>query len=229
VATEKYLAGEQSTSPEEREKLFNEALAIYLASSKDHPSGMLLNNIGGVYFYLGEYGTAISYFRRAALLMPRNTVIQKNLRTAVVRADVALLQQERPLADALGFRWCSPLERAAFALGAIAITFIFFTLDLWLPSFGFLWLWRVAATLTLALLFAYVWYALFIPQQAVVIQAVPLRASSETVFTEAALTTVRPGEVVEVLGTDASHHWVRVRTALATTGYLPGQDLCFVQ
>lgn len=227
LGNEKYLAGERATSPEERQQLFNEALAIYLASAENHPSGMLLNNIGSIYFYLGDFGTAIGYYRRAAVLMPREALIQKNLRVALSCADVTQLQQERPLVDALGIRWCSPLERGSVALGAIAITLVFFSLNLWLPSFGFSWLWRAAACLTAALLVSLTWYALFVPPQAVVVKAAPLRASSEMAFTETAVTTVRPGEVVEVLGTDASHHWVRVKTASQTTGYLPGQDLCF--
>ena len=229
VAAEKYLAAEKAASPEERERLLNEALAIYLVYAKSHPSGMLLNNIGNVYFYLGDYGMAICYYQRAELLMPRDPRIQKNLHIAISQADVVNFQQERPIADALGFRWCSPLERALCAIGAIAVTLIFFSLNLWLPSFGFVWLWRMSAVLTLAFLSALVWYALVVPVQAVVLKAAPLRASSETVFTEPTLTTVRPGEVVDVVGTDESHHWVRVRTQAQTTGFLPGQDVCFIE
>jgi tetratricopeptide (TPR) repeat protein len=227
--TEKYLEGEKAGTPEERQKLFNEALSIYLAYAKDHPSGMLLNNIGNVYFYLGDLGTAICYYRRATVLMPRDSIIQKNLRVALAQADVTHLQQPRPLFDALALRWCSPFERAALSIGLIASTFIFFTLNLWLPSLGFLWLWRASAILTLALLWALVWYALFVSPQAVVIKAAPLRASSDTSFSGPSVTTVIPGEVVEVLDTDASHHWARVKTASQTTGYLPGQDLCFIE
>jgi hypothetical protein len=139
------------------------------------------------------------------------------------------LQQERPLVDALGVRWCSPLERSCLSLGAVVLTLVFFSLNLWLPSFGFLWLWRTAAILTIAFLVSQAWYELIVSPQAVVVKAAPLRASSEIVFTEPAVTTVRPGEVVEVQGTDESRHWVRVKTASHTTGYLPGQDLCFIE
>jgi tetratricopeptide (TPR) repeat protein len=229
AATEKYLAGERAASTEERQELFNEALSIYLVYAKGHPSGMLLNNIGNIYFYLGDFGMAISYYRRAAMLMPRDSIIQKNLCIALSRADVTSLQQERPLSDALGLRWCSPLERSSFAIGSIAITLVFFSLNLWLPSFGFLWLWRTSAILTLAFLTALVWYALIVSPQAVVVKAAPLRASSEASFTQPAVTTVRPGEVVEVIGTDESHQWVRVKTASQATGFLPGQDLCFIE
>ena len=228
MASEKYIAAERSTTPEEREQLFNESLTIYLSYAKEHPSGMLLNNIGNIYFYLGDFGLAISYYRRAAVLMPRDSVIQKNLHLVLDRAGVASLQQERPLSDALGFRWCSPLERVALGMGAIAMTLVFFSLNLWLRSFGFSWLWRISAIVTVAFLGACAWYDLVVPQQAVVVKAAPLRASSDAPFTEPAVTTVRPGETVEVLGTDASRHWIRVRTASKATGYLPGQDLCFV-
>ncbi len=229
LGNEKYLAAERATTPEERQQLFNEALAIYLSYSKENPSGMLLNNIGSVYFYLGDFGTAIGYFRRAEVQMPRDAVILKNLHVALLRADVINLQQERPLVDALGGRWCSPLERSGLSLGAIAITLVFFSLNLWLPSFGFLWLWRIIAMLTIALLMSQAWYGLVVSPQAVVVSAAPLRASSENVFSEPSVTTVRPGEVVEVQGTDESRHWVRVKTASHTTGYLPGQDLCFIE
>ncbi len=228
MGQEAYAAAEQAKTTEERQRLLNDALAIYLAHAKDHPSGMLLTNIGNIYFSLGDFGMAICYYRRAAMLMPRNPLIQKNLQAAISRADVAHLQQERPFADAVGLRWCSPLERTAFAIGAIAVTLVVFSLNLWLPGFGFSWLWRIAASITALLLSALVWYALFIPPQAVIIKATPLRASSETAFTEPSLTTMRPGEVVEVLGGDAQLQWVRVKTAAQTTGYLPGHDLCFL-
>jgi hypothetical protein len=221
-ATEKYLAAE-------RDHLFNDALVVYLSYARNNPSGMLLNNIGNIYFYLGDFGMAISYYRRAIVLMPREAIIQKNLTTALSRADTASLQQERPLADALGLRWCSPLERTAFAIGAIAITLVFFSLNLWLPSGGFCWLWRVFALLTGSLLGALIWHALLIPQQAVVVKAAPLRASSEMVSAESLETTALPGEVVEVLEADAGHHWIRVKMASQATGYLPGEDLCFIE
>ena len=103
-ATDAYLAALHTTVPEERQQLLNQALSIYLSSSPDHPSGKLLNNIGNIYFTLGNYGMAICYYRRAAAQMPRDGAIQKNLKAAVSRAGVASLQQDRPLYDAIGLR-----------------------------------------------------------------------------------------------------------------------------
>lgn len=227
TAQEHYMAGVRATTPEGRAQHFNDALAIYLPYLKRDPSGMVLNNVGNIYFSLGDFGTAVCYYRRAATLMPRDDRVRNNLRLALSRAEI--VQQERPLADVLGLRWCSPLERTGLIIGAIAVTLVFFSLNLWLPGFGFFWLWRVSAALTGAVLAALMWYVLFIPPQAVVVRAAPLRASSETAFTEPSVTTVRPGEVVDVLGTAEQREWVRVRTASQVTGYLPGQNLCFIE
>jgi hypothetical protein len=226
--TEAYLAAQRTTVPEERQQLLNQALSIYLSSIPDHPSGKLLNNIGNIYFTQGNYGMAVCYYRRAAVQMPRDGAIQKNLKAAAARAGVSSLQQDRPLYDAIGLRWCSPLERDSLLLGGIVVSLVFFSLNLWLPAFGFQCLCRVCAFFTCSAVIALIWYALIVPPLAVIVKAAPVRPSSNETISEPAVTTVRPGEVVAVLGTEANHHLVKVKTASEATGYVLSQDLCFI-
>ena len=228
VAVQEQDAASSAPSQQEKQRLLNSALTIYLGYAKENPSGMLLNNIGSIYFSLGEYGTAVAYYHQAHALRPRDTIIQQNLRTAVSQAGVEHLQQERPLTDIFGLRWCSATERSALALGVIAFTFIFFSLNLWLPLAGFRLIWRTAAICTLLLLCSLVWYDLFVPQQAVVLRATPLRPSLEASATEPGLPTIRDGEVVEVLESEASSHDTRVQTAAEAIGYIPREDIYFV-
>lgn len=228
LAVQEQDAASSTTSQQEKQHLLNSALTIYLGYAKENPSGMLLSNIGSIYFSLGEYGAAIAYYHQAHALRPRDRMIQQNLRAAVSQAGVEHLQQERPITDFLGLRWCSAAERSALALGAIAFTFIFFSLNLWLPLAGFRLIWRGAAICTLLLLCSLVWFNLFVSQQAVVLHATPLRPSLEAPATEPGLPTIRAGEVVEVLESDASSHSTRVQTAAEAIGYIPREDVYFV-
>ena len=227
-AVEKQIAATSATTPEERQRLLNEALAVYLSYAKENPSGYLLSNIGDVYSSLGNVGLAIGYYRRAAMQLPRNVTIQSNLQAAVAQANVTFIQQERPLAEFVGLRWCSPLERASIAIGAIAFSFLLFSFNLWLPFVGFRIPWRVSATLTTLLLLFLLSYSLFVPQQAVVIKASPLEPTSAKTPQEA-ITTVRPGEVVDIVDVEANRGMVHVRTSSHIYGYLPIQTVFFTE
>ena len=227
VAVQEQNAASSAFTPQEKQYLLNAALATYLEHAADSPSGMLLSNIGSVYFSLGELGTAIAYYHQAHALLPRNALIQQNLHTAIEQAGVAHLQQPKPITNLLGLQWCSPAERSALVVGAIAVTLVFFSLNLWFPSVSFLIAWRTAAICTALLLSSLIWYTLFVPQQAVVLHAAPLRPSPEAASTELGLPTVRAGEVVQVLAPGPHNDVLQVQTALETVGYIPRNDLCF--
>jgi hypothetical protein len=227
VAVQEQNAASSALSQKERQHLLNSALATYLEYAKDSPSGMLLNNIGSVYFSLGEFGTAIAYYRQALALLPRDVSIQQNLQIAATQAGVEHLQQDRAMTDLFGLRWCSPAERSIFIMGAIAFSFVFLSLHLWFPFVGFLWIGRIAATGTALLLSSLIWYTLFVPQQAIIVHATPLRTSLEAAPGEPSLPAIRAGEVVEVLESDALSDTTRVQTASEAIGYIPRGDICF--
>lgn len=224
-AMSNYTKAEQSEKADERKELFNKALATFL--SIDNPSGQLLCNIGNIYFYLGDDGTSIAYYRMAERLIPNDPSLEKNLHIALETAEVSRLQIERPLEDFLGFRWISVFERRLLALGAIGITLVLFSFNVWFPRLGFCWPWRLFGGAT-ALFLLLLWlYAFFVPARAVVIHASSLRVSSGFSSKET-VTTVRPGEMVEVLASASDKDWVRVRTSFGVTGYLPGKIVCFI-
>ena len=133
-AMDAYSRAEQSTVRTEKEELYNKALTIFLGHAKVEPSGKLLYNIGTTYMQLGDYGSAIAFFRRAEVLMPRDTALELNLERAISLADVRGYQIEYPVTGAIFFRWCSPFERELLFLGGVALSFILFSLNLWLPS-----------------------------------------------------------------------------------------------
>ena len=228
VAVQEQHAAISAPTPQEKQRFLNSALAIYLEYAQDNPSGMLLSNIGSVYFSLGEFGTAIAYYRQAQSLLPRSTAIQQNLQLAVTQALVEPFQQRRPMTDLIGLQWCSPAERSAIAAGAIAFSVVVFSLDLWFPLVGFLFVWRTAALCTTLLLSSLAWHTLFVPQQATVMRATILRPSPEASSAEPGLPTIRAGEVVEVLESDLLSCTTRVQTASESIGYLSRGDICFV-
>ena len=228
VAVQEQNAASSALTAQEKQHLLNSALETYLEYAQDHPSGTLLSNIGSVYFSLGEFGTAIAYYQQAHTLLPRNDLIQQNLQTAITQAGVDHLQQKRPVTDLLGLRWCSPSERSALAMCVIAFSFIFFSLNLWLPSVGFRPIWRFCATCTALLFASLLWYMLFVPQQAIILHAAPLRPSLETSPTEPGLPSIRAGEVVEVLESSSFLDTTRVQTASEVIGYIPRNDILFL-
>jgi hypothetical protein len=226
VAVQDQNTASSALTPREKQYLLNSALATYLEHAQDNPSGMLLSNIGSIYFSMGDLGTAVAYYRQAHTLLPRNELIQQNLATAVSQAGVKHLQQKRPIRDFFGLQWYSPFERSAISLGAIAFSFIFFSFSLWFSFFGFLLIWRIAAFCALLILSSQAWFTLFVPQQAVVLHATPLRPSPEAFPGEIGLPTIRAGEAVEILS--ALPDATQVLTASEAVGFIPKDDIYFL-
>ena len=228
TAVEKQVAAEAAPTVEERQQLLNDALAIYLSYVGDSPSARLLNNIGEIYVSFGRYGMAIWYYHQALAFAPRDPIIRNNLQAAATQANVAFMQQEEWWSDLWGLRWFSPLERTLLAIGAIGLTFVLFSLNVWLPGYGFRGCWRVFAIGTSVVVLALLTYGLFVPGKAVVLQAMPLYASSDGNVQKLSGITVRPGEVVQVFNVDASRQMVYVKTASQSMGYVPATNLGFV-
>lgn len=228
VAMEKYQAAEKSHSSEERSRLFNEALAMYLPYTKVRPSGELLTNVGNIYFYLGDLGLAIAYYRDALVESPRNGVIQKNLSVAIEKAHVYGAQMTNPVADGVALRWLSPYERIMLVIGVISISFVLFSLNVWLPSFGFRGVYIASTFLTVLLLVVLGLYALFMPVHAVIVRETELRTA---ISQEPASSSVvlHPGEMVEILSYDSTQEWLRVRTVTGLPGYLPAKTVYCIQ
>jgi tetratricopeptide (TPR) repeat protein len=223
-AMEKYQAAERSKLPTERSALFNEALTIYLPYTKKSPSAELLDNIGNIYFYLGDNGLAIAYYRHALALSPRNEIVKKNLSFVIENAHVYGSQITSPVIDLLAFRWCSAYERTSIVIGALTFCFILFSMNVWFPSFGFRGLFIMMTFLTTILLISLSLYAIFMPIKAVVIRQTELRTS---ILKEEGASSVvlHPGEMVQILSYDPTQEWLRVQTVTGLPGYLSSNSL----
>ncbi len=218
IGVEKYAAALREEKADKKSALLNEALKIFLDCEEDMPFGQLLYNIGNTYFHLNDLGLAIAYYRRAEVQLPRNPRVLKNLATALQQAEVEGRQIYAPLVDFLGVRWLSPFERGLVSIGLIVASLFFFSIYLWLPGYGFRWIWRISALITLFFILAIGLYALFVPLRAVVIKESPLRASMKK---EAeSLSILAPGEMVSVVSYHADNKLLEVRTSMDVKGYL---------
>jgi hypothetical protein len=225
-ALEKYAKAESTTDRSEREKLFNEALKTFLVEATAQPSGKLFYNIGNTYAYLGEYGFAIAFYRKAEGLMPRDPALHQNLQKVIDLAGVSGYQIESPVADMIGLRSFSPLEQHLLLLGLAVFSLVLFSLNVWLPSIGFKWVSRVSIACTLLLIISLASYHFFMPPRAVIVKAAGLRITQMSV--NEARFILHPGEMVEVLDMGNKGGLVRVRTATSVTGYLPQEVICIV-
>jgi hypothetical protein len=223
VALEKYGAAERTEVRSEKEELFNDALKIFLGFAKKNPSGKLFYNIGNTYFYLGDYGLAIAYYRKAEQLIPRDPLLRKNLAQAIDQADVHGYQIERPFEKIVCFQWCSPAERRLLLLGIAIFCFFIFSLHIWFPFRLFQYVWVGSFALLLLLLFSFLWHQYFSLPDAVVVKASVLHVA-ETASTGATF-VLHPGEMVEVISVDPEKSWVRVKTSASMTGYLSGDTV----
>jgi tetratricopeptide (TPR) repeat protein len=226
VGVEKYAAALREEGTDKKTALLNEALKIFLSYEGGMPSGELLYNIGNTYFHLNDLGLAIAYYRRAQVHLPRNPRVLKNLATALQQAEVEGRQIYSPLVDFLGVRWLSPFERGLLSIGLIAATVLFFSIHLWLPGYGFRWIWRISALVTLLFISAIGLYALFIPLRAVVIEESPLRTSLKK---EAeSLSILTPGEMIVIVSYHADNGVIEVRTSMDVKGYLPSSKVVVI-
>ena len=223
-AVEIYAKAEASADHVERQTLFNEALKTFLLEAEAHPSGKLFHDIGNIYAYLGDYGCAIAFYRKAEQLIPRDPILHQNLEKVIDFAGVNGYQIEYPFIDSICLRQLSPLERELLLLGMAAFSLVLFSLNLWIPTTGFKWFSRFAIACTLLLILVIALYHFFMPPRAVVVKAAGLRITQ--VSPSAAKFALHPGEMVEVLGMEETQGLVRVRTATSVTGYLPKEVIC---
>ena len=223
-AMEKYAKAEASRDRAEREKLFNESLKLLLSESQTLSSGKLFYNIGNIYAYLGEYGSAIAFYRLAENLMPRDQSLRINLQKVVDLAEVKGFQIEYPVIDAICLRKLSFTERELLLLASAAFALVFFSLNLWFPFVGFKWFSRLALGSTLLIISFLMCYYYFVPPRAVVLKATGLRLTEKS--QNAPLFTLHPGEMVEILDMQDQNDLVRIRTATSIRGYLPREVLC---
>jgi len=226
IGVEKYAAALRVQEPSKKSALLNEALEIFLSNEGDKPSGQLLYDIGNTYFHLGDIGLAIAYYRRSQVLLPRSPRVSRNLIVALQEAEVEGNQIYRPVADFLGVRWCSPFERGLVALGLILMTIIFFSFHLWLPGYGFRWIWRGTALLALLFITAITFYDLFMFPRAVVIKESSLKGSMESRGEPISL--LSSGEMVHVISYSSDNQWVGIRTSVDVQGFLPASRVVIV-
>jgi len=226
VGVENYAAALREEKADKKTALLNEALKIFLDCEEDMPSGHLLYNIGNTYFHLNDLGLAIAYYRRAQVQLPRSPRVLKNLSVALQQAEVEGKQIYAPVVDFLGVRWLSPFERGLVSIGLIMATLFFFSIHLWLPGYGFRWIWRISALITLFFILAIGLYALFVPLRAVVIKEASLRASLKK---EAeSLSILAPGEMVSIVSYHADNKTLEVRTSMDVKGYLPASQVVVI-
>jgi hypothetical protein len=112
-------------------------------------------------------------------------------------------------------------------LGIVLITLVVFSLDVWLPSFGFAIPWRIG--LVCALLYGgpLLLYSAFRAATAVVLRASPL--NSLPPHGSASGISVDPGQMLYVDSSDDLSGYVQVRTVSGVRGDLPREDLMFIE
>jgi len=220
IALEKYAAGVRAEDATEKSALLNEALQMFLTVEREKPSGELEYNIANTYFYLGDLGLAIAYYRHAQNYLPRDPRLQRNLQIALERAQVKDKQIEWPVRDLIGFRWCSPFERFLICLGVIIFTFVLFSLHIYFSGFRVLWI--ISGTLTGIILFCITVFPLFFAERAVVLRVVPICTQPDS----KPETSLSAGEMVDVLGIE--DQYARIRTSDQRVGYVPKKKIMFV-
>lgn len=225
-ALEKYGAAERSGVQSEKEALFNDSLKFFLEYAKKKPSGKLFYNIGNTYFYLGDYGSAIAFYRKAQKLMPRDVFLRKNLAQAIEQADVQGYQIEDSFIDKVCFQWCSPAERSLMLLGGAIFCFLVFSLNIWFPFPLFGYVWKIAFGGVILLVCVFTWHEFFLAPRAVIVKATVLHVVGST--SSGATFMLRPGEMVEVIGIDERKSWVRVKSTTSVIGYVPGEAVCVI-
>jgi tetratricopeptide (TPR) repeat protein len=225
-AMDQYTQAEAATDKLKQQTLFNEAMKTFLEEAKTHPSGKLFYNIGNIYAYLGDYGSAIAFYRKAEKDIPRDPALKMNLNKVLELAGVAGYQIQYPVLDTLALRQFSPMERELLLLGLATFSLVLFSLNVWFSSGAFKWLSGVAIAVTLLLIIVLVSYHLFLPPRAVVVKATPLYITQ--LSSTAARFTLRPGEMVEVIDKGAQKGLIHIKTATSVTGYVPEEVICVI-
>jgi len=186
----------------------------------------LLYNIGNVYFALGDFGKAIAYYRRAEQYLPRDGRVIANLTVALEKANVEGKQIHTQFMDFVGMRWLSQFERMLLIVGVSVLSLLLFSLNLWLPGYGFRGLWWVSMLATLCVMVILCVYAVVAPMRAVVLRQTPLQKESSQDTREALI--LMPGEMVEIAMFDSNKQYAYVKNSMNIQGFVKVSDLTFL-
>jgi tetratricopeptide (TPR) repeat protein len=222
-ANEKYRDAERTAEVKERNILFNQALALYLAEEPKSPSEKFCYNIANTYFQLGEYGYAILYYYKALQISPRDERILYNLRVAEEKAGIA--SNAPSLVTHYLFYFHSGLshnEKVTLCLAFFVLIFSLYSLHIWskqpLPAYKK----SAAFFLILALLFlsSIVWSEYFVTPVGIIVQPTSLRVDKGAEYAIVANSQIIPGVKVDVIEYEPTSGWLRVRLPSGQEGFV---------
>jgi tetratricopeptide (TPR) repeat protein len=103
-----YHQGLSATIAEERDQAIEKALELYMIEYNQMKAGgktnaFLCYNIGNCYFNLKQTGLAVYYYKMAVKLLPGNSIIAENLKTALEKRSGAIDVKEGGLMEDLLF------------------------------------------------------------------------------------------------------------------------------
>ena len=221
----KYTEAEKTKNIETRKKAFNEALTAYLEIMPEHPSGVLLYDIGNCYYQLGEYGFSILYYYRAKNELPRDSKINHNLEIALRKTKQESESSTNPL-DFLFFlhRKFSFYEKEMATLAFMLFAFAFASFFIWLRQSVFKTLAITSFFLMLVFTCSLLWISYFAPLQAVVIRPTQLLSGPGAQYAPVDAKPALTGMKVEVEEVVEKGSWLKVKFSSGEEGYISNEQ-----
>lgn len=225
LANSSYVAGEGASNTYEREKQFNQALDLYLSLESEfnpiYGDGKLYFNIGNTYFQLGQYPLAIYYYERAGALMPREKVVDLNIRASRDKLNLAAPKVHPLLHNVFFFHNETSLPERLQIFFALSLSLILcISLALWTDN---VWIRRGVFTTSFALAIvscSLVYTRYFAPLEGVLVQSVQLRRDAGAEYARINAETIPAGTVIEIIGINTDGKWIQVITSGGNVGYV---------
>ncbi len=221
AAQRSYQQGEKATNYEERKLAFNRALFLYSSLEQDRKlhSASLNQALADTYFQLAEYAWAILYYQRALKQDSSNHFLLSHLEKA--QQKLGLIQTS--------YKNFSPIAALFFALAhqfqlifwVILVTFLAFSIAIWLP---YLWIRQLAISgailmcflLTNALFFYY-----FTPLEGILIKPTGFYRSPDWNQPQLTNQPLLAGSKVKILQITLNENWLKIENSTGTIGYVP--------
>lgn len=217
-ARAQYQKGEKATTYEERKSAFNQALFLFHTLEQQNPNSSNLDeDLARTYFQLREYAWAILYDERALKKNSLNASLSSRLEEAQKKLGIVNSSAQKSWITS----WTTYSHRFQWLFWMILLTFIIFSLSIWIPH---TWIRKLAIAFACLLFLCLGHFLLayyFTPLEGILVQSTGLYREPDWNQPQLTDQPLLAGSKVQILQMTQNGDWLKIENSSGVIGYVP--------
>jgi hypothetical protein len=220
---------EEKPLTEQRSKEAAQIVQLMTKNMPENPSGQYVALLGDGHYYLGNFGQALYFWKRAERKLPYSQGLEKRIFKARSLLGLDRPSFERPIMDAIGLTFLPKTMKYTLLLASALVSLFFWTLWLFLNIHALRLIFTILFLFTCLLMGLVTWYEWFSPPRVMILRATELRGTLDLSSKLSHSTySLKTGEEAEVESSSPDKKWLRIRTVGNQLGYVHGSAVGFL-